>query len=84
VRREPASQLADDPKPVGRLVTRIVQGVRHEDAHRVVGLLRDHETAALQEGEEVGNERGIIHTDAHGFSIGTYLTAGNSTKAQPH
>jgi hypothetical protein len=78
VERQPTPELAHDPEAIGGMVARVVESVRNEDVERVIGLLGDHEAAALEEREEVRNEGGVIHTNAHGPYIGMPLIAGDS------
>ena len=76
--RQPAPELAHDPEAIGGLVPRVVESVLNEDVDRVIGLLGDHEAAALQEPEEVRNEGGVIHTNTHVLHIGIRWIAGDS------
>jgi hypothetical protein len=78
VEGEPTPELAHDPEAIGGVVAGIVQSVRGEDVHRVIGLLGDHEAATLQEHEQVRNEGGVIHTKAHVCCIGILRIAGDS------
>jgi hypothetical protein len=78
VERQPIPELAHNPEAIGGLVPRVVESVRNEDVDRVLGLLGDHEAAALQEREEVRNEGGVIHTNAHVLYIGIPWIAGDS------
>jgi hypothetical protein len=78
VERQPTPELAHDPEAIGGMVPRVVEGVRNEDVDRVIGLLGDHEAATLQEREQVRNEGGVIHTEAHVSYIGMQPVAGNS------
>jgi len=52
--------------------------VGDEDVDRVIGLLSDHEAAALEESEQVGNQGRVIQTNAHVLHIGTPQLAGDS------
>jgi hypothetical protein len=78
VERKPVSELADDPEAIGGVVARVVESVRDENADRVIGLLGDHEAAALEERDEVRHERRVIHTNAHAPCIGIESIPANS------
>jgi hypothetical protein len=66
-------RLADDAKAVGGVVSRVVEGVRHVDGHRVVALGRRNKPAPFQEPQEVGDERRVVEPHTHGLLLYRHL-----------